>query len=190
MRSAAVAVRALVMLACVVAIPALAMSGTSWQEVLKKFQNYRWPAILNRASASSTTAETEAPRFAPPCSLGGPTVAHNAGEPSRSSAAEALFPASSRRPSPTSSTEPATDDLASVGIRLQRLGATYYLLESWGNQQQLFRFHCKVAVGGKADYVRCFEAVDANPRQAMLEVLRQVEEAGEAARRPQSAQTL
>ena len=31
----------------------------------------------------------------------------------------------------------------------KELGATYYLLESWGSDQQLFRFYCKVAVARK-----------------------------------------
>ena len=47
--SAAVAIRGLVMLACVVAIPVLAISGTSWSEVLKKFQDLHWPAIFRPA---------------------------------------------------------------------------------------------------------------------------------------------
>ncbi len=59
--------------------------------------------------------------------------------------------------------------------RLKQLGATYYLLETWGNQQQLYRFYCKMAVGGNANYTHCFEYIGADPLQAMAEVLKQVE---------------
>ena len=151
--SAGVAVRALVMLACVVAIPALAMSGTSWSEVLKKFQDFRWPAILSPAAASPVVAQSEAPRSPPASSAVGPPAAARGTEPPRSLAAR----------------------LQELGTRLQQMGATYYVLETWGSQQQLYRCYCKVAVAGNADYTHCFEAVHGEPLQAMLQVLRQVE---------------
>jgi hypothetical protein len=151
--SAAVAVRALVMLACVVAIPALAMSGTSWSEVLKKFQDFRWPAILSPAAASPPVAQGEAPRFPQPS----PTAER---------------PAAAFVAAPPQSLDARLQEL---GTRLQRLGATYYVLERWGGQQQLYRCYCKVAVAGNADYTHCFEAVQGEPLQAMLHVLQQVE---------------
>ena len=55
----------------------------------------------------------------------------------------------------------AADQFRAIQERLRQLGATYYLLESWGNQQQLYRFYCKMAVGGSAQYTRCFEATHA-----------------------------
>jgi len=71
---------------------------------------------------------------------------------------------------------PATaDQFHAIQERLRQLGATYYLLESWGNQQQMYRFYCKMAVGGSAQYTRCFEATHAEPLQAMVQVLQQVE---------------
>jgi hypothetical protein len=153
--SAAVAVRALVMLACVVGIPALAMWGTSWSDVLKKFQNLRWPAILSPASASSTAARSEAPRFRPPVVAAQP-------------------PAIATAPV-TAPLQKPEDRLRELGARLQQLGATYYVLESWGNDQQLYRCYCKVAVAGSAAYTHCFEAIQADPLEAMLQVVRQVE---------------
>jgi len=62
-----------------------------------------------------------------------------------------------------------------IQLRLRELGASYYLLESWGSQRQLYRFSCKMAVGDNADFTRYFEAADADPLQAMLRVLGQVE---------------
>jgi hypothetical protein len=59
--------------------------------------------------------------------------------------------------------------------RLRELGATYYLLESWGNRGELYRFHCKVAIAGNPDYTRHFEATDPHPARAMQMVLKDVE---------------
>jgi len=59
--------------------------------------------------------------------------------------------------------------------RLRDLGATYYLLETWGRSGELFRFHCKMAVAGNPDYTRHFEATDSDASRAMQQVLEQVE---------------
>jgi hypothetical protein len=158
------------MLACAVGIPALAVSGTSWSEILKKFQDFRWPAILNLASASSPTDSNDAP----PCSVG------DAASPSQTSenGSDQATSADPRTPNATTDRDvPASDSLgfAEIQDRLRKRGATYYLLESWGNQQQYYRFSCKVAVGGNADYTHYFEAACDNPRQAMIQVLQQIE---------------
>ena len=68
-----------------------------------------------------------------------------------------------------------TTPFSQIQDRLKQLGATYYLLETWGNQQQLYRFYCKMAVGGNSNYTHCFEYIGADPLQAMAEVLKQVE---------------
>jgi hypothetical protein len=68
-----------------------------------------------------------------------------------------------------------TDRFTVLKDRLRDLGASYYLLETWGSQGQLFRFYCKVAVGGSPNYARYFEATDADPLRAMSAVLEQVE---------------
>ncbi len=159
------------MMACAVIIPVFAMSGASWPDILKKFQNFRFPALLDPAAASTTSSSPpatlsipsvtlgEAPRFA----AGSPTV-----EPSAASALSVL---------PAKSADAALVSTQFDGIpdRLQALGATYYVLEAWGNQQQQYRFFCKMAVGGDADYAHCFEAIEADPLQAMRQVMRQVE---------------
>jgi hypothetical protein len=187
--SAAVACRALIMFACVVGIPVIALSGTSWSGMVKRLQDFRWPAVLNPASAS-TSDET------------GSATSHGLATPA-STAPARLTLQSSVAPSPQSAVMPAAyQELAaatlpavhaadgtatgpvpgspgmfvSIQDRLRRLGATYYLLEAWGNGQQLYRFYCKMAVGGNADYTRSFEAANADPLEAMREVLRQVEQ--------------
>jgi len=50
------------------------------------------------------------------------------------------------------------------------LGASYYLLETWGNRGDQFRFHCKVANSAES-----FEATDRDPLVAMQKVLERVE---------------
>jgi hypothetical protein len=59
--------------------------------------------------------------------------------------------------------------------RLRELGAVYYLLETWGNEGQRFRFHCKMAIAGNPNYTRHFEAIDCDAIQAMGNVLAEVE---------------
>ncbi|MCD4728189.1 MAG: hypothetical protein K8R46_11035, partial [Pirellulales bacterium] len=65
--SATTAFRAFTMLICVVGITAVAMSGTSWSEILDKFRNLDWPPMLTSASASTQGVNGEAGRSAPPC---------------------------------------------------------------------------------------------------------------------------
>ena len=185
--SAAVAARALIMLACVVGIPAVALSGASWSDMLKKLQDFRWPMILDLASASSTTSGSasgdEAPRFTPSTATGmpaagaaraarsapgalGPMPVSAVALPGQttSSAQSAVIPAGYQESMESAPIQPPAaadgDENARAGSistadpfhciqdRLRQLGATYYLLESWGNQQQMYRFYCKMAIGG------------------------------------------
>ena len=71
----------------------------------------------------------------------------------------------------------AASDSRAIAIqqRLRQLGAPHCLLEPWGSRGQLFRFHCKVAIGGNPNWTRYFEATDADPLQAMTRVLEEVE---------------
>ena len=59
--------------------------------------------------------------------------------------------------------------------RLRQLGATYYLLESWGTENQLFRFHCRMAIADRPHQNRYFEATDKDPLEAMERVLQEVQ---------------
>ena len=175
--SSAVAVRAIVMLACVVGIPVWAMSGASWSDIVKKFQDFHWPALLTSASASTPATAGEAPRFTPNRSTAGPSEGETiaAGQFGGSSAPLQPPPADPSLGNLPIGLPVAAAELRDIQERLRELGATYYLLESWGSDQQLFRFYCKVAVGGNADYTHWFEAIHADPLQAMQQVLRRVE---------------
>ena len=150
--SATVTLRAFVMLACAVGIPVLAMSGTSWSEILKKFQDIRFPAILNLASASTPATTSESPALAergravePP--MVAPPLPSAPACPSAERATP-VFAETKIGTAPQNATIPT--DIHVIQQRLQQLGATYYVLESWGNEQQLYRFYCKMAVGGSA----------------------------------------
>lgn len=67
------------------------------------------------------------------------------------------------------------DHFAEMEHRLREYGATYYLLETCGNEGELYRFHCRMAVGNNPNYARPFEATHRDAMQAMGQVLREVE---------------
>jgi hypothetical protein len=64
---------------------------------------------------------------------------------------------------------------AEIEKQLKRLGATYYALELWGNEQETYRFHCRVAYDEQAHSTRHFEATSTDPITAMEKVLCYVE---------------
>lgn len=147
--------RVLFLLACAVIVPVVALSGASWPEILKKFQGIRFPAILDPAAAATTAEPSlKSPRASTEAAL--PETRGNAANPA------------------TFATIAGTE-LDDLQHRLQTLGATYYRLETWGDESPQFRFFCKMTLAGDASCVRCFEASQADPLQAMRQVLREVE---------------
>jgi hypothetical protein len=70
----------------------------------------------------------------------------------------------------------AGEDFQQIEHRLRELGATYYLLETWGNAGQMYRFHCKVSLAANASQSQNFDATDADPLRAMHKVREQVEQ--------------
>jgi hypothetical protein len=65
--------------------------------------------------------------------------------------------------------------LAAIEKRLRELGAVYYLLELWGDDRQLHRFYCQVAVGGNRNFTRHFQATAPDALSAMRQVLEEIE---------------
>ncbi len=61
-------------------------------------------------------------------------------------------------------------------LRLRELGATHYMLESWGPENNRYRFVCEVAVAGGAGMNRYFQKTDEDPWRAMEAVLHEVED--------------
>lgn len=209
--STAVVFRALVMLACLIAIPLVAVFGHSLPQMVQKLFGAQSPA----ESASPSGHGGEAPGFQPiatahaaqttsqPAALPGQVPSGRPAEPlnvsrsgsgnvgghsdsnvvaasfqaatSGSESAPGRWPAGPDDASPAATTTAAVDQFTCIQDRLRQLGATYYLLESWGNRQQLYRFYCKMAVGGNPDYAYYFEAVDSDRIRAMGRVLEQVE---------------
>jgi hypothetical protein len=207
--SATIALRALVMLAFIIAIPLAAFNGSSLPERARKLLDKAWPSITSAISTFKTNTLAEAPPYNaksqnslampsqtmggtsnPPAQLRGINQANLLPQQALNRSGERFSPqASNVVPADyQSAMEPQINNTAynssqtdvnsfiSMQDRLRQLGATYYLLETWGNQRQFFRFYCQMAVSGNASYTHYFEATNANPLQAMADVLRQVED--------------
>ncbi|MCC6126474.1 MAG: hypothetical protein IT426_16060 [Pirellulales bacterium] len=123
-------------------------------------------AIGGNAAPRKLAADGSASRL-PALTVGGVSPARAADD------AAAVVPASYQ--APAENAPGAANAFSQIQDRLKQLGATYYLLETWGNRQQFYRFYCKMAVAGNTDFTHCFEATDADPLQAMADVLKQVE---------------
>jgi len=107
----------------------------------------------------------------------------SAESPARTSAQSAAGSNVAPSPDPGGDGQPAPADNCTVQFRrmeqrLRELGATYYLLETWGSSGDRYRFFCKMAIAGNADYNRnrIFQATAADPLRAMQDVLGQVEQ--------------
>jgi hypothetical protein len=61
-------------------------------------------------------------------------------------------------------------------LRLRSLGATKYTLETWGPDNNRYRFACKMAIAGNPNANQLFQAIEDDPWVAMQSVLHQVEE--------------
>lgn len=111
----------------------------------------------------------------PPFSLEGSPAMRN-GDTQRT--ADGQLPMSAQGGSQTAGSRSSNPDATFVYIqdRLKRLGATYYLLEAWGDQKDVFRFYCQMAIGGNPQVKQSFENVDADPLKAMAKVLAEVED--------------
>ncbi len=71
---------------------------------------------------------------------------------------------------------PSNDRLKYVLGRLRKLGATYFVLDTYGDEIREFRFYCKMSVGGNPRVTKPFQCFDGDPLKAMTQVLKQVED--------------
>jgi len=126
-----------------------------------------WPA----SSPVPVPSQPVQANFETPIHAGPPAVA--AAPPPRGAVKSAA--AASRQAAPGPTPGGSNDWFTWTQHRLRELGATYYLLETWGRNGELYRFHCKMAVAGNPDYTRHFEATDNDASRAMQQVLEQVE---------------
>ena len=193
--SAAVIFRALIMLGCLVAVPLAAVFGTSLSEVVQTVLAGQWPGQW--PGQSDSTAENpqfepltsaEMASVSPPGPM--PTAWYDNPLPVPSSspvgrAASGRFPVTQAGyEEPVGPTVPvhaaeqipvSVDRFTYIQDRLRQLGATYYVLETFDGRQGMYRFHCRMAVGGNSSYTRNYEALDSSPLGAMAKVLRQIE---------------
>ena len=63
-----------------------------------------------------------------------------------------------------------------IHTRLRQLGATYFILETCGEEKREFRFYCKMSIGGNPRVTKPFWCFHADPLIAMTQVLKQVED--------------
>lgn len=179
--------------------PAAAAPGqirSDWQQSPLKFPT-SWPSGVNRPSDSAVVAAGHQAPVGPAGASAIPVWPAGAASPSGPGSSPAEIPRplpahpgpsaigphrpQTSVPVPYGSAQPVADarsttqQFTHIQDRLRRLGATYSLLESWGTREQLFRFYCRVAVGGNPNYTHYFEATDSDPLTAMARVLRQVE---------------
>ena len=202
--SATVACRAIVMLGCLIAIPAVALFGTSLPTRLLALCDARWAAQAEADEQSVATSRLDAgrsaggdaPRFgadtqagaAAGAASGPPPAEHQKGPivlplPGGAGPSDRLVPVGQANPPPlptAPSSRPAQlgsgdSRFGRIQERLRQLGATYYRLETWGERDELYRFHCRVALAGSSSFSRHFEVTDADPLRAMTRVLEEVE---------------
>ncbi len=110
----------------------------------------------------------------PPSSLESTSSQRNGVTPN--AAVQASVPAAGASQSPGSESSNPDATFKFIQDRLQRLGATYYLLEAWGDQKDAYRFYCRMPIGGNPQVWRPFQNVDPDPLKAMANVLQQIED--------------
>ncbi len=79
-------------------------------------------------------------------------------------------------PSGRANSSSSNNQLKYVVDRLQKLGATYFVLEPCGNEKREFRFFCQMSIGGNPRVTKPFWCFDGDPLLAMTRVLKQVED--------------
>ena len=69
-----------------------------------------------------------------------------------------------------------SDQFKYVQDRLRQMGATYYVLETCGDEKREFRFYCRMSIGGNPRVTKPFWCFNSDPLKAMTEVLKQIED--------------
>ena len=203
MSSIVVSLRALVMLACLLAVPVLAFTQP---DVLARARQ-AGTRLLDRLGAKSEPASTTpavARRPLPQSDLAPPSrdayeqrthvgrsmpllpepVADELPAPQVTRFASVSVPAMAERFEPLDEVSQVSASVPSAShsveqwqqraSALQELGAVEYALEKWGSSGKLYRFRCLVAVEGARSYQRHFEAIHDDGGRAVEQVLQQV----------------
>ena len=198
------AFRVVVMLSCLIAIPAVAICGKSLPGTLRGLIEWGWHSRAVSVSEGAVDESSASPSPHKLDEVPSPaSLAADSGDPATGVLAPELPPPTPRSTAiprdtaglmtshevparlpevgyrvplaPTGERPEPSDQLTRVRQRLLQLGATYCRLETWGSRQQLFRFYCRVAIADSPRYTRYFEATDVQPLVAMDEVLAEVE---------------
>jgi hypothetical protein len=192
------AFRALSLLACLMALPIMALWGSSLPVKLSSLIEGHWPRFAENRQPGRLG---EGERFEPIKSPSNETVAARPGgtklDPQRESflrgpnqeisgqknSVRSVIPVMYQEPvsavsfngAPTEQSLAANEHFNRMHDRLRQLGAIRTLLQSWGNQTGFYRFDCSIKTDGNASVTRQFQATASDPLQAVAEVLRQVE---------------
>jgi hypothetical protein len=194
--SGVLAFRRVVMLSCLILVPAAAIFGSAFPELVQTQLVDRLkslaelmphgegevspvpdpriaaapPAISETAPAWNATEAVSAWQPAvtspPPYPATAHQVEYSEGEPTLSPSP----PASSLQ---VSLPEGGGDHFTEIQQRLREYGASHYALEAAGSQGELYRFACTMA--DPVGQARSFSATDRDPLQAMHHVMRDVE---------------
>jgi hypothetical protein len=200
--SAMMALRAITLLACLAAVPLLAIFGKNLPAAIKSLLRQY---TTDQVEHASSTERADPPVFRPGLlaskseneSLPGAPAVEGAKINAGVLPAQPLVPVATATHRVDSATSPVTNrsapapavssssEASASGFpagyfreaeqRLRQLGATYYLLETLDPQASQYRFFCKVALGPKEDETLAFFATDRNPLAAMHQVVRQIE---------------
>jgi len=190
--------RATVMFACLVVLPLIAVTGSGDLQRLKPvvhwcrgFLERTWASNKAVAAQSPPSELGAAPSFPPrraaadvvptkSIGLGTalPPMAVRTEAPPIPAATVPTGPPRVGLPPPSPVERGSGGSVALEGLerRLRDLGATYYLLEKWGDAGGLYRFHCRMALADNPEQYRYFESTDRDPERAMADVVRQVEQ--------------
>jgi hypothetical protein len=192
------AFRALSLLVCLIALPIVALWGSSLPVKLSSIIEGHWPRF---AENGQTGRNGEGERFEPKKLASNEAIAKLPGgtqsEPQRESlsrgpnreiagqknSARSVIPVMYQEPlspvsfngTPTEQSLAADEQFGRMHDKLRQLGAIRTLLQSWGNQSDFYRFDCSIKTVGDAGVTRQFQATAPDPLQAVAEVLRQVE---------------
>ncbi len=145
------------------------------------------PSALPAGTTNERPAQAgTAPNEVQQASFTGSPSANGSGDAARSAAANlpaAYTQSTGDSPSAVAAQNSAegtncTVEFRRIEQRLRELGATYYLLDTWGRNGDRYRFLCRMALTGNTDLGadRIFFATDSDPLRAMQNVLQQVEQ--------------
>jgi hypothetical protein len=67
------------------------------------------------------------------------------------------------------------EQFSTIQQRLRAMGATHYVLETWGPQGDMYRFQCRMSAGHHPGYSRQFEAIDSDALRVMQTVLDEID---------------